>query len=71
MKECKHIHTLKGHKFEIKSLQFIGDNKEKLISGSTTDEGHLYIWDIKNNHEKIGRFNAPGNIFEVFRNSSN
>jgi len=60
---------LKGHKHKINSLSLIGNNDEKLVSGSTDKEGYLYIWDIKDDHNKIGRFNSPGNILDVFRNT--
>jgi len=59
---------LRGHKKSISSLSFI--EKDKLVSGAK-DEGHLYIWDVKNENEKIGRFNSEGIIIQTYKNSKN
>ena len=68
MKTQKCIKTLRGHKKSISSLSFI--EKDKLVSGAK-DEGHLYIWDVKNENEKIGRFNSEGIIIQTYKNSKN
>ena len=59
---------MRGHKKCISSLSFI--EGDKLISGAE-DEGHLYIWDVKNKNEKIGRFNSKGSIIQTYKNSQN